>query len=67
MIYWCFLLVMINENGTPTEVETAVKGRLMTRQNNTLFINFSEYANQKGYLGNWEFAKKVKDENCIRD
>lgn len=48
-------------------VETSVRGKVISCKNNTVFVDFSEYANEKKYEGDWSFLKEVNIINCIEE
>lgn len=64
-VVWCMLLVTINCGITETcDVETAVKGKIVTNGELYHRIDFSEYAKKQKYLGDWSEPKLVKAELC---
>ena len=65
MIVWCMLLITISEGGETFKTETAVKGKVIKQEKGFYFIDFSEYALEKGYLGNWDRPIEVNKDNCV--
>lgn len=66
MLVWCTLIVTIFIDGAPWKTETAVKGKVLSETKTQYTVDFSEYAQGKGYLGDYSDYVINKD-NCIKD
>ena len=66
MIIWCMLIVRLSYGGTVYQSETAVKGKLISEYNSLYLIDFSEYAQEKGYLGKWSEPLEVNQGKCVK-
>ena len=64
MVVWCTLLVMINYGGINFQAETAAKGKVISETKENYLVDFSEYANEKDYVGNYS-RKLMNKDNCV--
>lgn len=65
MVVWCMLIISISEGGETVQAETALKGRVIKKEDPLYFVDFSEYALEKGYLGKWDKPVEVNKDNCV--
>jgi hypothetical protein len=55
------------DDSSSCEVETAVKGRVITKGELYHRIDFSEYAKKQKYLGDWDAPKLIRAELCVEE
>ena len=69
-IVWCMMNVVLDCGLGPNGgcmAETAVKGKVVTKNDNFYLVDFSEYAKKQGYIGTWSEPKLIDEEKCIED
>lgn len=66
MIVWCTIIVIILEDGTKWKHETAAKGIVKSETKEYYNIDFSEYAEEHEYIGDYNNLTVDKD-RCIKD
>lgn len=62
MMLWCMISVMMDG----AWVETAAKGKVLYQTDKVVTLDFSEYAKQQGYKGNYSRYSILRD-YCIEN
>lgn len=63
-IVWCMMTVVINHGGVDIQVETSVKGAVISENVLSYIIDFSEYATDKKYVGDYS-NRLINKDLCI--
>lgn len=66
VVVWCSINVVINYGGMPFLAETAAKGIIKKESEVSYLVDFSQYALEKEYVGNYSEVI-VKKDRCIKD
>lgn len=66
MIVWCTITVTIMSSGLPWVTETAAKGIVKKETEIQYLVDFSEYAQEKDYYGDYKNRLVLKDE-CVKE
>lgn len=67
LVVWCMITVAVDSDTIPFFVETAVKGRVVNSNSLYYFVDFSEYAKKRKYMGEWSESRMVFKDNCVED
>jgi hypothetical protein len=67
-IVWCFIIVSMNVNSfnRVEQAETAAKGRVTKVEGDYIYVDFSKYAREQKYIGDY-YNIKAKSDECTRD
>jgi hypothetical protein len=66
MIVWCSIMVTIISGGLPWRVETAAKGKVTSETKTQYVIDFSKYASEHEYYGNYS-SYTINKNKCLKE
>lgn len=64
MTVWCFIMVKVFIDGSWVLTETAAQGKLISKTNAYVTVDFSEYAAEKGYVGDYSRVE-IDADKCL--
>jgi hypothetical protein len=66
VIVWCYLTLSLKQFPELGGVETALRGRVIEEQEEHYLVDFSKYAREQEYNGNF-YLIKVEKYKCLGD
>lgn len=65
VIVWCLITIKTGILGVPEEYETSAKGLVTKINGNELSVDFSKYAREQKYIGNY-YDIQINEDRCVQ-